>query len=200
MRRGQSACRSHVQLRCPASLPQPRRQHTKQLTHRSRASGGFHSSDDDGSDKQKRDRYRKSKGNKQYSIHELIWRGQRVNPTSEPVSARAENTTRPLVLPAPGWPGALHHLLHMRSPCPCRGGSPDPPGSLRGPVDCVGSRPVTRLLVIKPALYYNGGRGYKAGEGRTGSVGLLDANCYIQNEQTTRSYCAAQGAIFNILG
>ena len=38
------------------------------------------------------------------------------------------------------------------------------------------------------------------GEGRTGSLGLSDANYYIQNGSTTRSYCIAQGTIFNVLG
>ena len=36
-------------------------------------------------------------------------------------------------------------------------------------------------------------------EGWIGSLGLADANYYIQNGQTTRSYCIAQGTIFNIL-
>ena len=38
------------------------------------------------------------------------------------------------------------------------------------------------------------------GEGGTGSLGLVDANCYIENGWTTRSSCRAQGTIFNILG
>jgi len=34
--------------------------------------------------------------------------------------------------------------------------------------------------------------------GRTGSLGLADANYYIKNGSTTKPYCIAQGAIFNI--
>ena len=36
------------------------------------------------------------------------------------------------------------------------------------------------------------------GEGRTGNLGLADANQCIQDEQTTRSYYIAQETIFNI--
>ena len=36
-------------------------------------------------------------------------------------------------------------------------------------------------------------------EGWSGSLGLTDANYYIQNRYTTRSYYIAQGTIFNIL-
>ena len=41
------------------------------------------------------------------------------------------------------------------------------------------------------------GRGW--GEGRTGSLGLVDVNCYIWNGRKTRSYFIAQGTIFNVL-
>ena len=41
--------------------------------------------------------------------------------------------------------------------------------------------------------------GGAVGEGWIGSLGLADANYYIQNRYTTRSYCRAQGIIFNIL-
>ena len=40
---------------------------------------------------------------------------------------------------------------------------------------------------------FQGGGG--EGEGRTGSLELADANYYIQNGQTTRFYCIAQGTI-----
>ena len=36
-------------------------------------------------------------------------------------------------------------------------------------------------------------------EGRIGSVGLADANYYIENGWTRRSYCTAQETMFNIL-
>ena len=41
--------------------------------------------------------------------------------------------------------------------------------------------------------------GGKVGEGWTGSLGLADANSYIENRRTTRSYCITQGTIFAIL-
>ena len=41
-------------------------------------------------------------------------------------------------------------------------------------------------------------RGKEVGEGRIGSLGLADANHYTLNE-STRSYCIAQGTMFNIL-
>ena len=47
-----------------------------------------------------------------------------------------------------------------------------------------------RLVVAK-------GEGF--GEGMRGSLGLAEVNYYIYNEYTTRSYCIAQGTIFNIL-
>ena len=37
------------------------------------------------------------------------------------------------------------------------------------------------------------------GDGWIGSLGLADANYYIQNRKKTGSYCIAQGTIFNIL-
>ena len=37
------------------------------------------------------------------------------------------------------------------------------------------------------------------GEGRTANLGLADVNYYIENGETTRSYCRAQGTLFNIL-
>ena len=42
-------------------------------------------------------------------------------------------------------------------------------------------------------------RGRGVEEGWIGSLGLADANYYIENGYTTRSYCRAQGTIFNIL-
>ena len=42
-------------------------------------------------------------------------------------------------------------------------------------------------------------KGEGEGKGRTGSLGLADVNCYIQDGETTRFYCIAQGAIFTIL-
>ena len=38
-----------------------------------------------------------------------------------------------------------------------------------------------------------------AGEGCTGSLGLVDANSYIINGWTARSYCIAQRNTFNVL-
>ena len=38
------------------------------------------------------------------------------------------------------------------------------------------------------------------GEEKIGSLELVDANYYIQNGWTTRSYCIAQGTIINNLG
>ena len=38
-----------------------------------------------------------------------------------------------------------------------------------------------------------------AGKGCTGSLGLVDANNYIINGWTTRSYCIAQRNTFNVL-
>ena len=35
-------------------------------------------------------------------------------------------------------------------------------------------------------------------DGWTGSLGLADAKYYIQDGKATRSYCKAQGTIFNI--
>ena len=43
------------------------------------------------------------------------------------------------------------------------------------------------------------GVGEAVGEGEIGNLGLADANYYIQNGQTTRSYYIAQGTIFNTL-
>ena len=42
-------------------------------------------------------------------------------------------------------------------------------------------------------------KGEEVGEGRVGRSGLADAASYIQDGYTTRSYCRAQGTIFNIL-
>ena len=42
-----------------------------------------------------------------------------------------------------------------------------------------------------------GGSG--GGEGKTGSLGLAGTNYDIQDGETTRAYCAAQEATFNIL-
>ena len=42
-----------------------------------------------------------------------------------------------------------------------------------------------------------GGGGVR--EGRIGGLGLADTNYYIQDGQTTRSYCIARGTIFSIL-
>ena len=50
---------------------------------------------------------------------------------------------------------------------------------------------------IKTDLWLTRGRG--CGGGRDGSLGLADANYYIENGQTARSYCIAQGTLFNIL-
>ena len=36
------------------------------------------------------------------------------------------------------------------------------------------------------------------GEGWTGSLGLVDANYYVQKRYTTRSYCTAQGTISSL--
>ena len=41
--------------------------------------------------------------------------------------------------------------------------------------------------------------GMKWGRNGLGSLELADANYYIQNGETTRSYCIEQGTIFNIL-
>ena len=38
------------------------------------------------------------------------------------------------------------------------------------------------------------------GVGWTGSLGLVDANYYIQNGSAMRSYCTAQGIIAHLLG
>ena len=38
-----------------------------------------------------------------------------------------------------------------------------------------------------------------SGKGWIGSLGLADANYYVENGQTTRSYCIGQGTISNIL-
>ena len=40
----------------------------------------------------------------------------------------------------------------------------------------------------------------EVGETRIGSLGLADVSYYIQDGETTRSYCRAQGTIFTILG
>ena len=53
-----------------------------------------------------------------------------------------------------------------------------------------------RLRHWEQTCGYQGGG---VGEGWIGSLGLADANYYIQNGYTTRSYCIAQGTIFNIL-
>ena len=37
------------------------------------------------------------------------------------------------------------------------------------------------------------------GEGLLGSLGLTDADYYMENGQTTGSFCRAEGSIFNIL-
>ena len=42
-------------------------------------------------------------------------------------------------------------------------------------------------------------RGERLGEDWIGSLGLADINWYIYNGYTRRSYCTAQGTIFNIL-
>ena len=42
-------------------------------------------------------------------------------------------------------------------------------------------------------------RGGKLRERWSATLGLADANYYIYNGQTIRSYCMAQGTIFNIL-
>ena len=42
-------------------------------------------------------------------------------------------------------------------------------------------------------------RGRGLGEGWSGRLGLADVSFYIQDGQTTRSYCIAQGTILNIL-
>ena len=41
--------------------------------------------------------------------------------------------------------------------------------------------------------------GVQRREGWTGSFGLVDMNYYVQDGYATRSYCMAQGTIFNIL-
>lgn len=43
-----------------------------------------------------------------------------------------------------------------------------------------------------------GGEG--EGQGWTRNLGLANANCYIQNGQTMRSYCLAQGNTSSLLG
>ena len=43
-------------------------------------------------------------------------------------------------------------------------------------------------------------QGGEGGKGRSGRLGLPDANWYIQNVRTTRSHCIAQGAIFRPRG
>ena len=40
----------------------------------------------------------------------------------------------------------------------------------------------------------------EGGKGWTGSLGLVDANYYIENGETTRSYCIAQEPISNLWG
>ena len=53
-----------------------------------------------------------------------------------------------------------------------------------------------RLAVVKGLQGWEGG----IWEGWTGGLGLVDANYYIQNGQTTtKSYYIAQGTIFNVL-
>ena len=42
-------------------------------------------------------------------------------------------------------------------------------------------------------------KGEGVGGGVIGSLGLADANYYIENGETTRSYCIVQGTIFNSL-
>ena len=46
---------------------------------------------------------------------------------------------------------------------------------------------------------YGHQEGEVGGEGKNWSSGLAEANCYIQDGWTTRSYCLAQGTPFNIL-
>ena len=41
-------------------------------------------------------------------------------------------------------------------------------------------------------------KGEEAEEGRVGSLGLADANSYVQDGKTIRSSCTAQGTIFNM--
>ena len=49
----------------------------------------------------------------------------------------------------------------------------------------------------KVRKYSRLGRG--EGEGWTGSLGLVDANYYIWNGQTTRSYCTAQSTQYPVI-
>ena len=41
-------------------------------------------------------------------------------------------------------------------------------------------------------------KGEEAEEGRVGSLGLADANYYVQDGKTIRSSCTAQGTIFSM--
>ena len=55
----------------------------------------------------------------------------------------------------------------------------------------------TRLTETENTFVVAKGEG--AGEGWIGNLGLADANYYIQNGKTTRSYCITQGTIVNVL-
>ena len=44
-----------------------------------------------------------------------------------------------------------------------------------------------------------GCQGGEVGKGWSGSLGFADANSYIQDGETTRSYYIAQGTVFNLL-